>query len=158
MIQRTVRVESIDWLDTKDGKKQYMSAVLTDGEKESKQAIFDSAIQKAIQEARDTDSPLLIELEKKGNFWNVTSAVIMEAEVEAPKPKAKPQTNGDWKGRTEDGMDRRTALMQAVELYKHSVEAGVPFSDEIFDGIFVHFLKLLNPVIAEALKEGGKMR
>ena len=32
MIERTVTVKSVEWLDTKDGKKQYLSAVLTDGD------------------------------------------------------------------------------------------------------------------------------
>ena len=160
MIERTVTVKDLEWLPTKDGKKQYMSVALTDGTKDSKQAVFDVAIQKTIQEAKDTDSSLLVKLEKEGNFWNIKAAAITAIpktfqEAKAA-PKSEPKT--EWKGRTEDGMDRRTALMQAVEMYKHVVAGQLPFDDDVFDGVFVHFLKLLNPVIAEALKEGAKMQ
>ena len=155
MIERTVTVKEIVWIAAKGGKKQYMSVVLTDGTRDNKQAVFDPSFQKILQEAKDTDSPLLIKLEKEGNFWNIKGAAITHEEPKAaPKSEPKPE----WKGRTEDGMDRRTALMQAVEVYNHVVAEQIPFDEDVFDGVFVHFLKLLNPLIAEALKEGAKMQ
>jgi len=45
-----------------------------------------------------------------------------------------------------------------VELYKHIVAPQIPFDDEMYDGIYMHLLKLLNPLIVEALKEGARIK
>lgn len=157
---KVLKVKGIEWKDTKDGSKQYMAVVLTNGEKDSTKPIFEPDQQAVFQEAYDNDKSVDVEFEKKGQFWNVKSAQISEAT--SPKPSISPsgkgaKSNGGSYGRDEDRMDRRTALMQATELYRHSVAPQLPFDDDVYDGIFVHLMKLLNPVIAEAMKEGAKV-
>jgi len=153
---KTLTVKNIEWKPTKDGSKQYMAVILTNGQKDSTKSIFDPEQQKVFQEAYYNNKTVNVEFEKDGQFWNVKSVEIVKGET----PVSTSQNTKPDKvyGRDDDRMDRRTALMQAVELYKHIVAPQIPFDDEMYDGIYMHFLKLLNPLIIEALKEGARIK
>ena len=125
MIERTVTVKSIDWPDTKDGKKQYLKAVLVNDEgKENTQAIFDPDIQGTIQTAYEDDTQVDITLEKKGNFWNITSATPANGEPK-PKPKAEPKTTNGHTSK-DDEILLAVAFKGAVELECHLVPGAEP--------------------------------
>jgi len=120
MIQGIVKVKSCETLPTKDGKKTYLSAVLTGEKGDRKYSVFDPALQKTIQEAHKQGASLKIGLEKEGNFWNLKTAEIT---AEQP-PSVEPKSNGKFyhdrhSQDAEDWTNIRTALMQAVELETH---------------------------------------
>ena len=121
MIERTVTVKSAEFKDTKDGKKQYLSAVLMDclNGKTSTQAIFDPAMAKTIQEARDTASCLLIHMEKEGEFWNIKSAEIAATPQTSKEPKPS-YSNKD------DEILMAVAFKGAIELETHLVPGAEP--------------------------------
>lgn len=123
MINRTVKVKSAETLPTKDGKKTYLSVVLTDGTRENKYSIFDPALQKTLQEADSSGQSLNVGLEKEGNFWNVKSAEITSEEVKTTPTDSKPKQRASY-GKSQDEEDWtniRTAVMQAVALETHLV-------------------------------------
>ena len=112
MIERTVTVKSTEWLDTKDGKKQYLSAVLqADSGKESKQSIFDPAIQKIVEQAEKDNAPLNIKLEKEGNFWNIKSA-SREMSAKENVERSRPYRN-------EEAIMLQVAFKGAVECERY---------------------------------------
>ena len=122
-MERTVRVKEIDWKDGARG--QYMSVVLDEGTQDRKYAIFDPNIQDTLTAARNDGLPVLIEVEKKGNFWNVTSAQLVHGE---PKGKPKPDTGKATDGRTwkDDEILLAVAFKGAVELECHLVPGAEP--------------------------------
>jgi len=111
MIERTVTVKSAEFKDTKDGKRQYLSAI-TVGEsgKEYTRAFFDPTMQKTVQEALKASLPLVIQIEKEmgsggKEFWNIKSAEIATV-AEESKPVVAPQaTSKPQSGRTEKDDD-----------------------------------------------------
>jgi hypothetical protein len=124
MITREVTVKSADWLNTKDGSKEYLSAVLVDTEnqKESKQSIFDPDLQKSIQWAFEKKLTLSVKLEKEGQFWNLKQVEIISPpspvspSSETPQKSEKPVQRNTWDA--EVWTTRRCCLMQAVDLTK----------------------------------------
>lgn len=132
MIERTVTVKSAEFKDTKDGKRQYLSAV-TIGEsgKEYTRAFFDPTMQKTVQEALKANLSLVIQIEKEigsggKEFWNIKSAEIADATkpVVAPQVTPKPQ----YSGRTEkdDDILLAVAFKGAVELEGNLVPGAEP--------------------------------
>jgi len=115
MIERTVTVKSAEFKDTKDGKRQYLSAI-TVGEsgKEYTRAFFDPTMQKTVQEALKANLPLVIQIEKEmgsggKEFWNIKSAEIATGAsvAEGSKPVVAPQATPkpQYSGRTEKDDD-----------------------------------------------------
>jgi len=122
MIQRTVKVKSAETTPTKDGKKTYLSVVLSDGTRDNKYSIFDPALQKTLQDAHKSGESVNVGLEKEGNFWNVKSAEITSEEVKAePKPNGQRYYHDRHSQDAEDWTNIRTAVMQAVALQTHLV-------------------------------------
>ena len=163
MIERIVTVKEAKFVDTADGKKQYLSAVMVgEGGKENKQAIFDPKMQQTVQEALKDSLPLKVKLEKEGTFWNIKEAEIT---TEAPKTEQKPRTEGTKQpyGKhsekdSEVESSKRCALMQATDLYNYSRDSGTPFDKEQFIGICKvckHELGIDSPLVAEIKKQGG---
>lgn len=122
MIERTVIVKSAETKDTKDGARQYLSAVLVDSNgKENTQSIFDPAIRTMVQGAYNSGSSLLIHMEKEGNFWNIKDATLDITPREAPTSKeTKAYTNKD------DGILMAVAFKGAIELETHLVPGAEP--------------------------------
>ena len=118
MIQRVLKVKSTDTRPTKDGKKTYLSVVLTNGSKESKLSIFDTKLQTIFQEAKKNSQSLNVGFEKEGNFWNVKTAKVTTQEL---SPSETTKTNGRFyhdrhSQDAEDWTNIRTAVMQAMAL------------------------------------------
>ena len=122
MYTKTLKVKNTETLPTKDGKKTYLSVVLTDGSSERKYSIFEPALQKTFQDAKKNDSSLNVGLEKEGSFWNVKTAEITTDEV---KPEPKPNGQRFYHDRhsqdAEDWTNIRTAVMQSVALEVHHI-------------------------------------
>ena len=161
MIERIVTVKEAKFVDTADGKKQYLSAVMVgEGGKENKQAIFDPKLQQTVQEALKNNSPLRVKLEKEGTFWNIKEAEIT---TEAPKVEQKPRTEGTKQpyGRSPDeraSIERQVALKVTSDVYCHCTEVGTPFADKLFKDISKvckHELGIDSPLVAEIKKQGG---
>ena len=124
MIQRTVKVKEATTTPTKDGKKTYLSAVLSDGSRENKYSIFDPALQMILQEAYKSGESVNVGLEKEGNFWNIKTAVITSEDVtEQKEPKSSGQRyyHDRHSQDAEDWTNIRTAVMQAVALETHHI-------------------------------------
>ena len=85
---------------------------------------------------------------KKGTSWG------FKKKGETPVSTSRKPTSS----RDEDRTDIRTALMQANLTYMHTVAREVPFNDTLFDDIYQHFLKLVDPLIAEIIKKGGQIK
>ena len=160
MIENIVTVKSATFQATKDGKKQYLSAVLV-GEKgrENTQAIFDPKIQQTVQEALKNSLPLKVKLEKEGTFWNIKEAEIT---TEQPKKEERTQTSKQPYGKhsnkdSEVESSKRCALMQATDIYTHCTDSSVPFDDDYFKRIYKVCSSLISdsPLIEEAKKMGA---
>jgi len=133
MIENIVTVKSATFLPTKDGKKQYLSAVMVgEGGKENKQSIFDPEMQRIVQEAHKNNLPLLVKLEKEGDFWNIKSAEITTKEATPSGTVSK-----------DDAILQAVAFKGAIELEKHHyVPEGKVDTDRVlrttkalFDGL-----------------------
>ena len=124
MITRTVNVIS---KETKEGKKgPYMSATLSDGEKERAYPVFNAEQQKTIEQAYKNCQPIDIDLEKEGNFWNLKGVRISEGTVSPipigdSKPKSGTRESYGKSQDEEDWTNIRTAVMQATALATHLV-------------------------------------
>ena len=124
MIQRTIKVKEATTTPTKDGKKTYLSAILSDGTRESKYSIFDPNLQKILQDAHKSGESVNVGLEKEGNFWNIKTAVVTSEEVtEQKEPKSSGQRyyHDRHSQDAEDWTNIRTAVMQAVVLHTHHI-------------------------------------
>jgi len=133
MIENIVIVQSATFLPTKDGKKQYLAAVMVgESGKENKQSIFDPEMQKIVQEAHKNNLPLLVKLEKEGNYWNIKSAEITSKKAIPSGAMSK-----------EDAILQAVAFKGAIELEKHHfVPEGKVDTDRVlrstralFDGL-----------------------
>lgn len=131
MIQRIVKVKGTEFLDTKDKSRTYLSAVLTDGTKESKQSIFDPELQKTIKEAEKSGASLNIGLEKEGQFWNLKTAVVTEDVVQPTTAEsvAKPSARSTDQNVS---IEKQVKLKTAEVLYEHCTDAGTPLNEELF--------------------------
>ena len=124
MIERTVIVKSAETKDTKDGKRQFLSAVLADDSgKENTQSIFDPAIRTMVQGAYNSGAPLLIHMEKEGNFWNIKDATLDIAPREAPASK---ETKTYSPHNKDDEILMAVAFKGAIELETHLVPGAEP--------------------------------
>ena len=127
MITRTVKVTKAETLPTKDGKKTYLSVVLSDGNRDNKYSIFDPALQKTLQDAHKSGESVSVGLEKEGNFWNIKSAEVTTEEVQAttePKSSGQRFYHDRHSQDAEDWTNIRTSVMQAVQLETHQVPTG----------------------------------
>jgi len=106
MIERTATVKSAEWVDGSKG--QYLSAVLVQGDKESKQAIFDEAAQEAIAQAKEQGVPVIVQLEKKDKYWNVIGARVQSPSESSTTPVS--ATTGAKTG----GLNRDDAIIMQV--------------------------------------------
>ena len=125
MIQKTVKVKEATTTPTKDGKKTYLSVVLSDGTRDNKYSVFDSALQKTLQDAHKSGESVSVGLEKEGNFWNVKTAEITTEEVKTePQPTGQRYYHDRHSQDAEDWTNIRTAVMQAVALHTHQPPQG----------------------------------
>lgn len=156
MIQRTVKVKEATTTPTKDGKKTYLSAVLSDGTRESKYSIFDPNLQKILQEAHKSGESVNVGLEKEGNFWNVKTAVITSEEVVTEQKETKPTWKPSGKSPEEQAsIERQVDKKNAVEIYCHVTEQGTPFDAEQLRKIFKACRALALDIVEEAKKGYG---
>lgn len=157
MITRTVTVKSAEFTDTADKKKQYLAAVLVNEDgKQNKQAIFDPKLQKVIQDALKSKATLSVKLEKEGNFWNLKEAEPLGESVQVATSPQKPSYGKSHE--EQESIMRQSARRDAVEIYKHCVEAGVPFDRTQFEEYFGIMLRVGDPIVSEAVKLGGRTK
>lgn len=122
MIQRTVKVKEATTTPTKDGKKTYLSVVLSDGTRDNKYAVFNPDLQKVLQGAHKSGESVNVGLEQEGNFWNVKTAEITTEEVKTePQPSGQRYYHDRHSQDAEDWTNIRTAVMQAVALETHHI-------------------------------------
>ena len=124
MIERTVTVKSAEFKDTSDGRRQYLSAVLVgEGGKESKQSVFDPHLQKVIQDALENNWPLIVKLEKEGNFWNIKEAEFSTETKVSPDGERPREIEPDKKA---DDIMLAVAFKGAIDLETHQVPEAEP--------------------------------
>lgn len=58
----------------------------------------------------------------------------------------------------QESIMRQSARRDAVEIYKHCVEAGVPFDRNQFEEYFGIMLRVGDPIVSEAVKLGGRTK
>ena len=89
----------------------------------------------------------LLPVNQKGNY------VLKRAKTEG-----KPQQFRNGRSPEErDSIERQSARRDAVELYKHTTESGVPFDSEGFGKLYKLMLAIVSPVVTEGIKQGGKI-
>ena len=151
---KTLTVKNIEWKPTKDGSKQYMAVILTNGQKDSTKSIFDPEQQKVFQEAYYNNKTVNVEFEKNGQFWNVKSVEIVEGET----PVSKLQNT------KKDEILLSVAFKGAVELENYwYVRDENPHNarvlqntEQLYDGLGA--ILGGNRIVLEAIKEGARIK
>lgn len=128
-----------------------------------------------VQLAKKDGTPSKVPLRETTEPTYKVGDEIYSSNVELIKPE-----QGDWyykrkegatqpsRGRPEksygkspeeqESIKRQSARRDAVELYKHTTESGVPFNRNHFEQLFGIMLLLSDPVIAEAEKLGLRIK
>ena len=94
---------------------------------------------------------------KEGNYYWKFKEVATESKPAPTVDKPPEKTYGKSKDEQES-IKRQSARRDAVEIYKHCTEAGTPFAKDLFEDYLEHMLMYGDPLIAEAVKMGGKTK
>ena len=152
MIEKTKTVKSAEWKETKDGTKQYLSAVLLDENgRGSTQAVFEPDLQKVIEEAYKASRSLLVGIEKEGQFWNIKTATLGEP-VATPQT---PRTEGKYSSKDDDIL-LAVAFKGAVELESNLVPEAQPNAKRVLlttTELYMGLLLLRGRALDELRKE-----
>ena len=162
MIQGIVKVKSCETLPTKDGKKTYLSAVLTGEKGDRKYSIFDAGLQKTIQEAHKQGASVKIGLEKEGNFWNLKTAEVTTEQVVSPSVEKTTISERSYR-KDDNAIMLQVAFKGAVECEGYwYVPDGKAHTDRVTqntEGLLIGLQEIMkkrfNPLVEEAKKLGA---